>query len=131
CGGPRVLSVRLPSVFASFLTVLLAARWGRRLKRPGGDLLVGEVLASMTLFALLARVALVDPLLMLAVTGALTCADHFLLDRDPAGRGPRFWRLGFWGALAVAALAKGPVGIVLPLASVGGYALMTGEWKIA
>src|SRR5436190_5369156 len=127
--GTSDLSVRIPSVVASFLTVLLVAHWGRRIRGPRTGLLGAAVLATMILFALLARAAIVDPLLTLAVAGALYCGDRFFLDRDSPNAAPGKWRLGFWGALAVAALVKGPVGVVLPLASVGVFALVIKDWR--
>lgn len=127
--GPCEFAARIPSVMASFLTVLLVAQWGRRLGRPGSELLAGAALSSVLLFALMARVAFVDPLLTLAITASLYCADRFLLDRSAGPTSSGRYRLGFWGALALAALVKGPVGIVLPLASVGAYCLATKDWR--
>jgi 4-amino-4-deoxy-L-arabinose transferase-like glycosyltransferase len=127
--GPVELAPRIPSVLASFLTVLVVAHWGRSFGRPGAGGLAGAALASMLLFALIARVALVDPLLTLAIAASLYCADRFLLDRPPAEATPGRYRLGFWGALALAVLAKGPVGIVIPLASVAVFSLATRDWR--
>jgi 4-amino-4-deoxy-L-arabinose transferase-like glycosyltransferase len=127
--GRVAFSVRLPSVLASFLSVLLVARWGRRLGRPGSGILAGVILASLILFALLARVAIVDPLLMLAITAALYCADRLLLDGESARPPSRRHRLGFWAALALAAVTKGPIGVILPLGSVVAFSLTVRNWK--
>jgi 4-amino-4-deoxy-L-arabinose transferase-like glycosyltransferase len=127
--GPRELSVRIPSVLASFLTVLLVAHWGRRLGRPGAGVLAAAALASTSLFAILARAAIVDPMLSLATTAALYCAERFLLGREPEQAYSGRHRLGFWAALAMAALAKGPVGIALPLSSVLVFCLAVQDWR--
>jgi 4-amino-4-deoxy-L-arabinose transferase-like glycosyltransferase len=127
--GRVALSVRIPSVLASFLCVLLVARWGRRRGSPGAGILAGIVLASIMLFALLARVAIVDPILTLAITASLYCADRLVVDPEAAPTPARRHRLGFWAALAVAAVTKGPVGVLLPLASVFVFCLTVRDWR--
>jgi 4-amino-4-deoxy-L-arabinose transferase-like glycosyltransferase len=122
--GQTDLAVRLPSLLASFLTVLLVARWGTRMRGPRTGLLAASILASMFLFAFMARVAQVDPLLTLCITFSLYSADRFLLEPDRAAR----WTFGFWGALGLATLVKGPVGIVLPLAPLIVFLLWTRDW---
>lgn len=123
--GPSNLAFRIPSLLASFLTVMLVVHWGKRLGGARAGLLAGAIQASMLLFSLIARVALVDPLLTLCIAASLYCAFRFLEVPDPSSG----WPYGFWSALAAAALVKGPVGIVLPLAALVSFQLWSRDSK--
>lgn len=122
--GTSKLCVRFPSVLASFLTVLLTVHWGRWSKNERTGLLAGAILGSSILFALLARAAMVDPLLALCTTSALYAADRLRMDLNRTLR----WPLLLWGSLGFAALVKGPVGIVLPLAALSAFHLGVKDW---
>ena len=121
-------TARLPSALAALGTLLLVTRLARRL---GGDRLAW--LAPLTLSVTLmfwekARWAQIDALLCLLIWVALSAFEAW---RAGDARGRRAGLL-FWLAAALAVLAKGPVGLLLPL----GIALVTlaadrrlGEWR--
>jgi 4-amino-4-deoxy-L-arabinose transferase-like glycosyltransferase len=115
--GINEFAARLPSALAAMLTVLLTYELGRRMFGAGSGLLAGLVLASTLLFCGSAHFA--NPDALLNATTVLTfflCWRCFERSEDD------------WPALAgvstgLGFLAKGPVGLVLPLAVVGLYLL--------
>jgi 4-amino-4-deoxy-L-arabinose transferase-like glycosyltransferase len=127
--GPSNLAFRLPSILASFLTVMLVYHWGLRMRGSRAGLLAAAIQASMLLFSMMARAALVDPLLTFCTTFSLYCAFRFLETPEWRSR----WSYAFWAALAAAALVKGPVGIVLPAAALAAFLLWNRDsrgWRI-
>lgn len=121
-------TARLPSALAALGTLLLvlrlaARRWGERTAW-----LAGVVLATTLMFWDKARWAQIDSLLCFLIWVALSAFEAWRAG-EAAGR-----RAGslFWLAAALAVLAKGPVGLLLPL----GIALVTlgvdrrlGDWR--
>lgn len=104
-------TARLPSVLAALATLLLVIRWGRRI---GGDRvtwLAPLILATTVMFWEKARWAQIDALLCFLIWTALSAFETWRAG-DADGR-----RAGllFWLAAALAVLAKGPVGLLLPL----------------
>lgn len=121
-------TARLPSALAALGTLLLvlrlaARRWGERTA-----CIAGVVLATTLLFWDKARWAQIDSLLCLLIWVALSAFEAW---RAGEADGRRAGLL-FWLAAALAVLAKGPVGLLLPL----GIALVTlgvdrrvGDWR--
>lgn len=124
-------TARLPSALAALGTLLLVSRLGRRTGWMGGERvawLAPLVLATTLMFWEKARWAQIDALLCFLVWTALSAFEAW---RAGDARGRRAGLL-FWLAAALAVLAKGPVGLLLPL----GIALATlavdrriGEWR--
>ncbi|HET8946071.1 MAG TPA: glycosyltransferase family 39 protein, partial [Candidatus Polarisedimenticolia bacterium] len=122
--GGRVdeTAARLPSLLASVLALLLVARLGARLyDRTTGVL--GAVLFATSLQILeRARWASIDMTLHVFVLAAIVLFwEEVEAARDPAdAAGPGSgWRvLLAWGAMGLATLAKGPVGLVMPLLAI-------------
>ncbi len=108
-------AARLPSALASLLTILLVCHWGWRTRGPRVGLLAALVLASMPLFGLLERAAMVDPVLTLLVTAAAFAGHRAFESARPARR----WILAFWVVCALTILTKGPLGVVLSAAPLG------------
>lgn len=110
-------TARLPSVIAGLVTVALTMRLGRRTGEPGVGELAGLMLTVNFLFWDKARTAQIDGLLCMLILVALSAFESWRAG-DADGR-----RAGllFWLAAALAVLAKGPVGMLLPL----GVALVT------
>jgi len=111
--GRSEAAVRLPSLLASGLSVLLVVHWAKRLKMSSSPLIPGLILLSFPLFLLLGRTALVDPTLAFLTGIALYAGYRSFVESSQSGRQ---WGALFWGAAALACLTKGPIGAVLPVA---------------
>ena len=129
-GEVTAWTARLPSALAALGTLLLLVRLGRKERWTGTRLswLAPWVLATTFLFWQKARWAQIDALLCFLIWVALSAFESW---RAGEARGrPAGWL--FWLAAALAVLAKGPVGLLLPL----GIALVTlaidrrlGSWR--
>ncbi len=120
--GPSELAVRLPSVLAALLTLAFTLSLADRLFGPRTARLAALVLLTAPLFAVFAKLALVDMLLTACVTGAVASVLEAAVDN----RGPRRSQaLGFWAMSGCACLCKGPIGIVLPLLGFTLFAIWT------
>ncbi len=116
-GAVSELSARLPSVLAAIGTLVLTVRLGRRFYGGRTAALAGAILATSFLFWQEARWCRIDSLLCFLIWAALSAFAAFRsgdLDGRRAG-------ILFWLALGLAGLAKGPVGVMLPL----GIAILT------
>ncbi len=111
------VTARLPSALAALGTLALTMRLGRRFWDRDVAALAGIVLATSYMFWDKARWAQIDSLLCFLIWVALAA---FAAYRAGEADGRRAGLL-FWLAAALATLAKGPVGLLLPL----GIALLT------
>jgi 4-amino-4-deoxy-L-arabinose transferase-like glycosyltransferase len=102
-------AARLPSVVSAVLAMLLILRLGGRLYDRTTGLIGAVVFATSLQILERARWASIDMTLNLFVLLAIA-----LLLRA-AEDGGRWWARGAWAAMGLATLAKGPVGLVLPL----------------
>lgn len=110
-GEVTAWTARLPSVLAALGVLLLVIRLARRL---GGDRLTWLaplVLATSVMFWEKARWAQIDALLCFLIWVALSAFEAWRAG-DATGRHAG---LLFWLAAALATLAKGPVGLLVPL----------------
>ncbi|MFS8820102.1 glycosyltransferase family 39 protein [Synechococcus sp. W60.1] len=108
-------AVRLPNAFAGGITVALLVGWGSCLGGMGFGCLWGILLLTGYLPLFFYKTGLIDPLLNLGMgvgLGSLWAAE----EAWRAGYSGRRWRAVGALALGLAVLAKGPVGLVLPLA---------------
>ena len=128
--GPTELAVRLPGKLSAAGMVLLAAAFARRRYGVRTGLLAGLVLASSLLVVALARIAIIDPMLSLALSGAAFAFAAFA-EGDAEGDGPRARRAlyGFHVACAASVLLKGLIGVVLPGGAIVFWAVWTGRWR--
>jgi len=127
------LAARLPSALAGLLG-LVAVFWvGRHWVSPRCGLAAALILASSPMYFSLARAASTDMLLTSALTVSLACiyfawfgqrADTVATVQGNA------WSYGVYVFLALAVLAKGPVGVVLAGASTVLFALTTKRWDL-
>ncbi|MFN7966844.1 MAG: glycosyltransferase family 39 protein [Acidobacteriota bacterium] len=120
-GAVSPLLARLPSILAGVGSVALAIRLGRRL---GGDrtaLLAGVVMATAYLPWDKARSAQIDALLMFLVLAAMSCFEAHRARSNSGRSDGRALGIAFWTFAGLATLAKGPVGVLLPV----GAALLT------
>jgi 4-amino-4-deoxy-L-arabinose transferase-like glycosyltransferase len=127
-GTVTPFTARLPSVLAALGTLYLVMRLGRRFYGPKTAVVAGAVLATTFMFWDKARWSQIDSLLCFLIWVALSAFEAYRAG-DADGR-----RAGllFWLAAALAVLAKGPVGFMLPL----GVALVVlavdrqmGKWR--
>ena len=110
-----------PAIFAWGL-VLLTWQFGRKLFSPAVGVWAGVILASSLGFDVVARAATPDTLLaffsglalMTFVYGA-SSKDGSLLTRTPS----QAMFAASYAAMGFAALAKGPIGVLLPTATIG------------
>ena len=127
-GRVTSLTARLPSALAALGTVAMTLRLGRRGSSERTAVLAAFILATSYLFWDKARSVQIDAVLCCLIWVALSAFEAWRagdLDGRRAG-------LIFWAAAALAVLAKGPVGLLLPL----GIAIATlavdreiGRWR--
>lgn len=125
-GETNEWALRLPSAFIATGLVLVVFALGKRLASLRAGLLAASAFATTFLVVSLGRRARVDMTLSFLVCSALLL---FLAEfqRDAAAPGgPRSnWRVaGFWIALTLATLTKGPLGALLPCLVIGPYLLL-------
>lgn len=128
--GVGELGARLPFALASCLTVLLTYLWGRHAFGRRAGLLAAAILATVPLFAVLARTVLVDIVLMCLTTTAMYSAYRALIPHPSTHKARRGWTLLFWIIAALAILTKGPLGLCLPLSGVTLYLCARREWRL-
>ncbi|ANM29702.1 hypothetical protein ABI59_09090 [Acidobacteria bacterium Mor1] len=104
-------TARLPSVLAGLGTLLLTIRLGRRYGDPRTAALAGLILCTLVMFWEKSRWSQIDATLCFCIWVALS---SFVARRagEWKGLGPG---LLFWAAVALAVLAKGPIGLLLPV----------------
>jgi 4-amino-4-deoxy-L-arabinose transferase-like glycosyltransferase len=127
-GAVTSFTARFPSVLAALTTAILVLQLGRRYSSEKTAVLGVFILATSHMFWDKARSVQIDALLCCLIWTGLT-AFVFWRQGDLPGR-----RAGliFWAAAALAVLAKGPVGVLVPL----GIVLVTlavdrrlGRWR--
>jgi 4-amino-4-deoxy-L-arabinose transferase-like glycosyltransferase len=110
---------RLVSVGGALLLVLLTYALARRL-HPGAPLLPAAVLAACPLLVVVSHAATTDAVMSATVCAAQLCLAVVYLGarcpvpgatdpRPPSGRASLLAALGFWVALGVGILVKGPI----------------------
>lgn len=111
--GVGELGARFFSALFGIGAVLFVFFTGQRLFAKEGGFLAGLVLASSLLFVVASRLALTDAYLLFFLAGALYFFTFIIAQPQDLWGG---W-LGFGAMCGGAFLAKGPVGIFLPVAS--------------
>jgi 4-amino-4-deoxy-L-arabinose transferase-like glycosyltransferase len=118
--GEGEIAARLPSALAAVGTCALVFWLGRRLFGPAAGVTSALILATTLGLAVYGRAAIPDALLTFTLT--LGLASYFLHSRGQGASGPL--ALAF-ASFAAAVLAKGPVGLVLPLLLIAVFHLAT------
>ena len=118
--GIHEWTLRLVSVFMGIGTLVMAWVLARLYGPPRAARIAVVALASNILFIGSARDAMVDMTLAFFVTAGLTAHFASRLGRLLPMKGAVLAGVAFGGAL----LSKGPLGLVLPIAVVGGDALL-------
>jgi 4-amino-4-deoxy-L-arabinose transferase-like glycosyltransferase len=131
--GFSSFAVRFPSALFGTLTVLLTFFLGQRLYSSRTGFLSGLILATSYQFAFLATRANIDATLTFFTTGSLLFFIHWAQDgkrdqiRQEQTEGISIY--GFYISMALATLAKGPVGFILPLFVSLIYLAIQRDWK--
>ena len=121
--GVNEWAARLPSVLATWASVLLTYGLTRRMFDARTGLLAGLVLVTSVEVCLLAHAATPDAVLL-----ACTLLTFYAFWRGAADGG-RAWFVPTGIAAGLAALAKGPVGVLLPAMIIGLFFLWNGQWR--
>jgi 4-amino-4-deoxy-L-arabinose transferase-like glycosyltransferase len=111
--GPGETAARLPALLATLATIALVVWFARR--RWGGEAgwLAGLALATMPMVAAYARTTIFDSTLSFFTTAAILC---FAVERPVLA----------WAAIGAGGITKGPVAILIALATLVPYALLSG-----
>jgi len=110
--GVNSFAVRLPSAVAMLALVALTVFLGTRLFSRRAGLMAGFVLATSTLAAGLARMAIIDALFGLTIAASLGAFALAYLELAP-----KSMYLLFWASMGVSVMVKGPAGAVLIVAA--------------
>ncbi|MFO1216861.1 MAG: glycosyltransferase family 39 protein [Burkholderiaceae bacterium] len=129
-GGPHLLAARAASLLAAVAMGAFVAWFAAR--RLGADAARWTVwmLATMPFLAGASQFANLDLLVAACITGAIVCLADGLL-RDAGDAAARRVIVAGWVMMALGVLAKGLIGLVLPLAVVGAWSLQRRGWGLA
>jgi 4-amino-4-deoxy-L-arabinose transferase-like glycosyltransferase len=135
--GVSELAARLPSAVAGLLGVFAVFLVGRHWVSQRCGLAAGLILASSPMYFVLARAASTDMVMTSALTMSLACLYFAWFGERPdtaVKEVPRkrssAWTYGIYVFLALAVLAKGPVGVVLAASGIGLFVLTTRRWDL-
>lgn len=125
-GGVNEFTARLPSALCAIGSALATYGIGRRLFHPTVGLWSGIILSTSLMFGVAGRAATPDSLLIFCVTLAMLAYVLFAFTGKDGGYFPQpLWQGALiYGAMGLAVLAKGPVGLVLPTAIIGMFLLI-------
>ena len=127
--GEHDWSARLWPALTGFLAALLLVFAGNRLGPPGAGWLAGTMLASSWGYLLSGQFLTLDMGVAAFLTLAL-CAFLLAQDRPQSEATRRNWMIVAWGAMALAVLSKGLIGIVLPGLVLALYVLVQRDWRL-
>lgn len=131
--GFTSFSARFPSGLFSTLTVLLTFFLGKKLYGSRTGFLSALILATSFEFAYLSTRANIDATLTFFTTTSIFFFLHWYQNSKGEGdeeKGKRSLSIyGFYIGMALATLAKGPVGFILPLLVSLVYLLVQKDWK--
>ena len=124
--GINVFAARMaPFIGAWLMGAALYLDLQRRVGRRDAAIVLG-VLATCPFFFAGSQYANHDMLVAGLITVAVICAQRAL---DDAPTADLRWVVAAWSAMALALLAKGLIGVVLPALIVGPWLLAQGRWR--
>jgi 4-amino-4-deoxy-L-arabinose transferase-like glycosyltransferase len=121
--GVNEFAARVPSAVAAVLGVVAVYLLGRRMFGERSGLFAALILATSPIYIAFSRLVIFD--MMLAAFFTLAMLFFYLGFTENAPGKKRLYYLVFYAATALAVLAKGLIGIVLPLAIIGLFLLAT------
>jgi 4-amino-4-deoxy-L-arabinose transferase-like glycosyltransferase len=142
--GFSSFSVRVPAALFGTLTVLLTFFLGKMLYSSRTGFLSGLILATSVEFAYLSTRANIDTTLTFFTTASLLCFFQWYRSGQDKAKNVKkaevevkgeekakmrnLWIYGFYIGMALATLAKGPVGFILPLSVSLIYLVFQKDW---
>jgi len=125
-GGVNEFTARLPSALCAMGSALATYAIGRRLFNPTVGLWSAIVLSTSLMFGVAGRAATPDSLLIFCVALSMMVYVLFAFPSKDGSYFPQpLWQAALlYGAMGLAVLAKGPVGLVLPTAIIGMFLLI-------
>jgi len=127
-GRPEILC-RLAGALFGLAGIGLAWALGRSIGGPRVGLIAAVVLGSSPLWIALSRATIIDMTLTFFLSATLTCF-WLAQEKDKGEKGERLLWYGMFAAAALATLAKGLIGFVIPGAVIFFYLLFAGRWRL-
>jgi 4-amino-4-deoxy-L-arabinose transferase-like glycosyltransferase len=124
--GINETGARFPSAIGATICVFLLYWCGRRLWDRAIGCVAALILATSIGCFVFGRAASMDMPLMLCLTMALV---FFLVALNDATPRQHLWFYGFYAALGLGVLAKGPVALLLAALSLSGFLFLRGKWN--
>ncbi len=125
--GQDEFAARFPGALAGLLGILWTYHLGRRVLGPAEGLLAALTLGTCVGYQAQARLNIIDPTLTTCLSVAL---GSFLIASREGERSSRTYYHLFFLSAALAVLAKGLIGIVLPLGIIGLYLILTRRFSL-
>lgn len=125
-GGVNEFMARFPSALCGLGLILTQYWFASRILSPGLALVAALMLLFNFEMVAICRMVLTDPALVLFTT--LSAYSFWVGLAGKNDRDHRFMWL-FYGAMGLAMLAKGPVGVIIPLLAVIPFLTVTRRWK--
>ncbi len=124
--GTTAFAVRLPTALAAIAGVGFTYGIGRELWGRRAGLAAGAVLATSLGWFIFGRIGLPDMLLVALLTAAYLGFARGLLGDAPRPAAV----IAGWGAMALAVMTKGLIGVVFPALTLGAFMLLTRDWRL-
>lgn len=125
--GPSELAMRATPAFFGLMGVLITYLVARRMHGRVAGLVSAVVLGTSLLYFALGRILLLDMVVSVLMTATLY---YFILGvREPAGPRRRLFFYGLYLSAALATLAKGLIGFLLPGAVMFLWLLVFNQWR--
>jgi len=124
--GPSEWSMRLVPALFSLTGILLTYVAARRIHGRVAGLASAVVLGTSLLYFALSRILILDMVVSVLMSATLFC---FILGlREPAGQTRRWLFYGLYASAALATLAKGLIGVLVPGAVMFFWLLLLNQW---
>lgn len=124
--GTGEFAARAPSLLAGLGLTLVTASAGALLFGGGAGLIAGVICATAIMPSVYSRSAVPDMFLAFFVAlSLLAFLKASWLRKNPGG--PWLWVM--FASAALAFLCKGPLGAILPTISIGGFLLLSKQWR--
>ena len=127
--GQNEFTARLCTGIAGYLSLVTVFFLGRKLWGFDAGVRAALYCSASTLFVLLGHQLTLDMLLCFCLVAVLGC---FLMAQagGETQRPWRSWMLGCWTAMALALLAKGLIGVLIPAFSLSAYVIWQRDWAV-